>query len=167
MHGNRYTQVDGDDHLIISGTRHEKVGQAQLVEVGQEVHQKAGVKTVIDAGAEITLKAGGSFVKLDPSGVTIVGPQVRINSGGNPGKGSGQAVLKPLKPVGGEHLLGSYNQAFIATWSGTDIPATNMRYRITDAQGSIVKEGRTNELGETGVTESDAPGRLHIDILGD
>ncbi|MGP9467920.1 type VI secretion system tip protein VgrG [Halomonas citrativorans] len=167
VHGNRHTQVDGDDHLIISGTRHEKVGQALLVEAGQEVHQKAGAKTVIDAGAEITLKAGGSFVKLDPSGVTISGPQVRINSGGSPGVGSGQAVLKPLKPTGGEHLPGSYNQAFIATWSGTDIPAANMRYRITDAQGSVVKEGRTNNLGETGLTESDVPGRLHIDILGD
>ncbi|MBZ5488652.1 hypothetical protein HW452_14080 [Halomonas aquamarina] len=98
VHGHRHAQVDGDDHLTISGTRHERVGQAQLVEAGQEVHQKAGAKTVIDAGAEITLKAGGSFVKLDPSGVTISGPQVRINSGGSPGVGSGQAVMNAVLP---------------------------------------------------------------------
>ncbi|MBR9906203.1 MAG: type VI secretion system tip protein VgrG, partial [Gammaproteobacteria bacterium] len=98
VHNNRHTQVDGDDHLMIDGTRHEKVGQAQLMEAGQEIHHKAGMKVVIEAGAEITLKAGGSFLKIDPSGVTIVGPQVKINSGGSPGSGSGQAVESPLLP---------------------------------------------------------------------
>jgi type VI secretion system secreted protein VgrG len=166
VHHNRHTQVDGDDHLMIDGTRHEKIGQAQLLEAGQEIHHKAGMKVVIEAGAEITLKAGGSFLKIDPSGVTIVGPQVKINSGGSPGSGSGQAVLDPLRPRGSESGVGNYNQAFVAKWNGTDIPAANMRYRITDAQGGVVKEGRTNELGETGLTESDVPGRLHIDILG-
>ncbi|TVP42469.1 MAG: type VI secretion system tip protein VgrG, partial [Halomonas sp.] len=98
VHNNRHTQVDGDDHLMIDGTRHEKVGQAQLLEAGQEIHHKAGMKVVIEAGAEITLQAGGSFLKIDPSGVTIVGPQVKINSGGSPGSGSGQAVESPLLP---------------------------------------------------------------------
>ena len=55
-------------------------------------------QVVIEAGAEITLKAGGSFVKLDPSGVTIVGSQVKINSGGSPGRGQGQAVVLPRLP---------------------------------------------------------------------
>ncbi|MCC6075592.1 type VI secretion system tip protein VgrG, partial [Pseudomonas sp. GCM10022188] len=40
-------------------------------------------------------KAGGSFVKLDASGVTLVGPTVRINSGGAPGNGSGAAPILP------------------------------------------------------------------------
>ncbi|MCS2608394.1 hypothetical protein LLY24_03535, partial [Halomonas sp. wenzhen-202101] len=69
-----------------------------LTEAGQEIHHKAGSQVVLDAGAEITLKAGGSFVKLDPSGVTIVGAQVRINSGGSPGRGTGQAAQEPLLP---------------------------------------------------------------------
>ncbi|SDM94954.1 type VI secretion system secreted protein VgrG, partial [Franzmannia pantelleriensis] len=98
VHGSRHTQVDGDDHLIVDATRHEKYGRAQLVDAGQEVHHKAGMKVVIDAGAEITLNAGGSFVKLDPSGVTIVGPSVKINSGGSPGSGSGQAAQGPKLP---------------------------------------------------------------------
>ncbi|EWH03169.1 hypothetical protein Q427_04775 [Halomonas sp. BC04] len=98
VHGQRHTQVDGDDHLIVGGTRHEKTARAQLVEAGQEVHHKAGSKTVIDAGAEITLKAGGSFIKLDPSGITIVGAQVKINSGGSPGSGSGQGAATALLP---------------------------------------------------------------------
>src|SRR5690554_3222272 len=98
VRGQRRTQIDGDDHLIINASRHEKVGQAQLVEAGQEIHHKAGMKVVIEAGAEITLQAGGSFIKLDPGGVTIVGAQVKINAGGSPGVGSGQAVETPLLP---------------------------------------------------------------------
>ncbi|EPC03127.1 hypothetical protein L861_22725 [Litchfieldella anticariensis FP35 = DSM 16096] len=96
VHGKHHTQIDGDDHLNVGQTRHEKYGRAHLVEAGQEVHHKAGQTTVIDAGAEITLQAGGSFLKLDPSGVTIVGPQIKINSGGSPGTGSGQAVQGPI-----------------------------------------------------------------------
>ncbi len=98
MHGERRTQVDGDDHLTVGQTRHEKIGRAQLVEAGSEVHHKAGMKVVVEAGAEITLKAGGSFVKLDPSGVTIVGPSVKINSGGSPGSGTGQSAQAPILP---------------------------------------------------------------------
>ncbi|WP_035598092.1 type VI secretion system Vgr family protein, partial [Halomonas salina] len=98
VHGERRTQVDGDDHLTVGQTRHEKIGRAQLVEAGSEVHHKAGMKVVVEAGAEITLKAGGSFVKLDPSGVTIVGPSVKINSGGSPGSGTGQSVQAPILP---------------------------------------------------------------------
>ncbi len=168
VRGQRHLKVDGDDHLIVGATRHEKTARAQLVEAGQEIHHQAGSKTVIDAGAEITLKAGGSFLKLDPSGITIVGAQVKINSGGSPGSGSGQGSAAPLLPVGAEGLaMGSYDQAFVITWAGTNIPAANMRYRMTDAQGKVVQEGRTNELGETEIAQSQRPGRLHIDILED
>ncbi|TZG30797.1 type VI secretion system tip protein VgrG, partial [Halomonas eurihalina] len=98
VHGERRTQIDGDDHLSVGQTRHEKIGRAQLVEAGSEVHHKAGMKVVVEAGAEITLKAGGSFLKLDPSGVTIVGPSVKINSGGSPGSGTGQSAQAPILP---------------------------------------------------------------------
>ncbi|MDX5432752.1 MAG: hypothetical protein LPK20_04190, partial [Halomonas sp.] len=43
---------------------------------------------------------GGSFLKLDPSGITIVGAQVKINSGGSPGAGSGQGAAAALLPGG-------------------------------------------------------------------
>ncbi|MCK2184352.1 type VI secretion system Vgr family protein [Halomonas getboli] len=98
VHGERRTRIDGDDHLSVGQTRHEKIGRSQLVEAGSEVHHKAGMKVVVEAGAEITLKAGGSFVKLDPSGVTIVGPSVKINSGGSPGSGTGQSAQAPILP---------------------------------------------------------------------
>ena len=53
------------------------------------------MKVVIEAGMEITLKGAGGFVKIDPTGVTIQGTLVRINSGGAPGSGS-PGTPKPL-----------------------------------------------------------------------
>ena len=70
---------------------HQKLGQSLLVEAGSEVHHKAGMKIVMEAGAELTLKVGGSFVKIDPSGVTLSGGSIKMNSGGSPGSGSGWA----------------------------------------------------------------------------
>ena len=53
---------------------------------------------MLEAGDELTLNAGGSFLKLDGSGITIAGHKVRVNAGGSPGNGSGQAVEAPLLP---------------------------------------------------------------------
>ena len=74
------------------------LAQSLLVEAGQEVHIKAGNKIVLEAGSELTLKVGGSFVKVDPSGVTLVGPTIKMNSGGSPGSGSGWAGQMPGLP---------------------------------------------------------------------
>ncbi|WP_416234177.1 bacteriophage T4 gp5 trimerisation domain-containing protein, partial [Marinobacter sp. bablab_jr008] len=104
--GNRHHTTDGehresigaDYSLTVNGSHHSKQGKNQLVEAGTEIHHKAGMKIVIEAGAEVTLKAGGSFVKVDPSGVTVSGPLVRMNSGGRLGSGSGVGVKGPLLP---------------------------------------------------------------------
>ncbi|MER3385765.1 type VI secretion system tip protein TssI/VgrG [Pectobacterium aroidearum] len=90
--------VKGDLSLTVDASMHQKLGQALLVEAGEEVHVKAGAKVVLEAGAELTLKVGGSFVKIDPSGVTLVGPGIKMNSGGSPGYGSGWAGQLPSLP---------------------------------------------------------------------
>ncbi|HAT1546879.1 TPA: type VI secretion system tip protein VgrG, partial [Aeromonas hydrophila] len=77
---------------------HQKLGQSLLVEAGSEVHHKAGMKIVMEAGAELTLKVGGSFVKIDPSGVTLSGGSIKMNSGGSPGSGSGWGGQMPIQP---------------------------------------------------------------------
>ena len=76
----------------------EKIGTAQLTRAGREVHLKAGQKMVIEAGVELTLKAGGTFIKLNPGGITVSGPLARINAGGAPGKGSGIKIKSPVRP---------------------------------------------------------------------
>ncbi|WP_350327483.1 type VI secretion system tip protein TssI/VgrG [Pectobacterium aroidearum] len=90
--------VKGDHSMTVDASMHQKLGQALLVEAGEEVHVKAGAKVVLEAGAELTLKVGGSFVKIDPSGVTLVGPGIKMNSGGSPGCGSGWAGQLPSLP---------------------------------------------------------------------
>jgi type VI secretion system secreted protein VgrG len=98
VHGNRHEQTVANQHLTVEGTLHLKAGQAWLSECGRELHIKAGHKVVLEAGSEMTLNAGGSFLKLDGGGVTLAGPKVKINAGGSPGSGSGQAVETPLLP---------------------------------------------------------------------
>ncbi|MDX5376126.1 MAG: DUF2345 domain-containing protein, partial [Halomonas sp.] len=98
VRGNRHEQTDANQHLTVQGTLHVKAGQAWLSECGRELHIKAGHKVVLEAGSEMTLNAGGSFLKLDGGGVTLVGPTVKVNAGGSPGSGSGQAVEAPLLP---------------------------------------------------------------------
>ncbi|SFR58260.1 type VI secretion system secreted protein VgrG [Marinobacter gudaonensis] len=90
--------VGGDCSQSIGGTFHQKSAQGTLSEAGTEVHHKAGAKVVLDAGAELTISAGGSLLKLDPSGVTLSGPGIKINSGGAPGSGRGQRGLTPEMP---------------------------------------------------------------------
>ncbi|SFQ24483.1 type VI secretion system secreted protein VgrG [Geopseudomonas sagittaria] len=93
--GDRKSEVRASDHLTVGASQHVKIGNGQYVEAGQEIHLASGLKVVLEAGSELTFKAGGSFVKLDASGVTLVGPTVKINSGGAPGSGSGVAPILP------------------------------------------------------------------------
>ncbi|MEL4889459.1 type VI secretion system tip protein VgrG [Pectobacterium betavasculorum] len=90
--------IKGDYSLSVDASMHQKLGQALQIEAGQEVHLTSGNKIVLEAGAELTLKVGGSFVKIDPSGVTLVGSSIKMNSGGSPGFGSGWAGQMPIFP---------------------------------------------------------------------
>jgi type VI secretion system secreted protein VgrG len=89
VEGEYRQEVDGAWSLTVGGARDEKVGTNFAVEAGQEIHLKAGMKVVIEAGVQVTLKAAGGFVDIGPSGVTIQGTMVLINSGGAAGSGSG------------------------------------------------------------------------------
>lgn len=91
----RKTEVKKDDYLMVGGTRHVKLAVAQHMEAGDEIHLHAGERVLIEAGLEITLSANGSFIKLDPSGVTAAGPRIHCNAGGAPGVGSPAQVLAP------------------------------------------------------------------------
>ncbi|MDX1725010.1 MAG: type VI secretion system tip protein TssI/VgrG [Pseudomonas sp.] len=94
----RKVEVKPDDHLTVGQNQHIKLGTAQLTKAGREIHLKAGQKMVIEAGVELTLKAGGSFIKLDPGGITLSGPLAKINAGGAAGKGSGIGIKPPVLP---------------------------------------------------------------------
>ena len=103
----KHQEVKGDLNQKISGTLsietgadvQQKTASNYAHEVGTEAHLKANGKFIMEAGAELTLKVGGSFVKLDGGGVTIVGSQVKINSGGSAGSGSGASLKAPVDPL--------------------------------------------------------------------
>ncbi|KHL68811.1 type IV secretion protein Rhs [Pseudomonas flexibilis] len=88
-------ELKADDHLTVAGSQHLKLGTGQFIEAGEEIHLKAGQKLVIEAGSELTVQAGGSFIKLDAGGVSVVGAEVKLNSGGSAGSGAGAAPLLP------------------------------------------------------------------------
>ncbi|MBE7375825.1 type VI secretion system Vgr family protein, partial [Pseudomonas lopnurensis] len=94
-HGDRRTEVKASDHLTVGRDQHIDIGNGWFVETGDEIHYYAGDKVVIDAGMELTASGGGSFLKLDPSGITLSGATIDINSGGAAGNGSGARPILP------------------------------------------------------------------------
>ncbi|MDT4835506.1 hypothetical protein FQZ97_691730 [compost metagenome] len=94
-HGDRKTELRADDHLTVANNQHMKLGNGQFIEAGQEIHLSSGLKVVLEAGSELTLKAGGSWITLEPGGVTLSGANVKFNNGGSPGSGTPAAPLLP------------------------------------------------------------------------
>ncbi|MDX2127053.1 MAG: type VI secretion system tip protein TssI/VgrG [Aeromonas hydrophila] len=100
VEGEKRDQIKADYSLTVDTSMHQKLGQSWLTQAGQEVHVKAGAKVVLEAGSEITVKVGGCFIKVDGGGVTLVGPTIKMNSGGSAGSGTGWAGKSPLGPLG-------------------------------------------------------------------
>ena len=96
-HLDRKSEVKANDHLTVGNNQHIKIGTGQYINAGTEIHLSSGQKVVLEAGSELTFKAAGSFIKLDASGITMVGPIIKFNSGGAPGNGSGAAPIRPGK----------------------------------------------------------------------
>jgi len=86
--GERREKIGGDLSLTVTGQRNEKVGSVFAVESGQEIHLKAGMKIIIESGMQVSLVGPGGFVDIGPTGVTIQGTMVLINSGGAAGVGT-------------------------------------------------------------------------------
>ena len=107
-------KAGGDLHSQVTGNINQKVGQNLSIQVGQNlyeksgtnfaheagqvIHLKAGMTVVLEAGAELTLKVGGNFIDINPSGISIVGTMVMINSGGAAGSGCGSSPTSPKDP---------------------------------------------------------------------
>jgi len=96
--GNLNEKTGGDLSLQVGGNQWEKVGQVYASEAGQEIHLKAGMKIIIEAGMQISLIGPGGFVDIGPSGVTIQGTMVLINSGGAAGSGTSASPKDPKDP---------------------------------------------------------------------
>jgi type VI secretion system secreted protein VgrG len=113
--GKSIETVGGDANSNVTGNVNQKVGQTLSLQVGENlyeksgsnyghqageaIHLKAGMTVVLEAGTEICLKVGGNFIDINPSGVSIVGTMVMINSGGSAGSGCGSSPTDPASPT--------------------------------------------------------------------
>jgi len=93
----RKVQLKASDYLHISGSSHNQIGDAWVVEAGEHVHIKAGANLVLDAGASITLKAGGHHVVIDAGGVFS---SSEVEVGGAPAMGMAAHALLPGTAAG-------------------------------------------------------------------
>ncbi|MBU1459797.1 MAG: type VI secretion system tip protein VgrG [Gammaproteobacteria bacterium] len=148
-HADRKTEVRANDHLTVGGNQHVKIGSGHFIEAGNEIHLSSGLKVVLEAGSELTFKAGGSFIKLDASGITMVGPLIRINSGGAPANRSEAAPISPVlpkaadtAPVGEKTSTANPNQLPAPTEKGAQGP----QQLIVDVWGDPEQGGQVELL---------------------
>ncbi len=93
--GDQATSVGGDHTLKVNGSSLVNVGANFKLEAGGDIviggptfklvaDGEGGIRasTLVLKADVITLKAGGSFITIDPGGVSIVGPSILLNSGG-------------------------------------------------------------------------------------
>lgn len=86
-----YIGIDGKLNEYVKGEVVEDYQNTLQTTVKSSAELNAGSIT-LEAKTTITLKVGGNFVMIDPSGITISGLTVRINSGGA-AIGTSQAMI--------------------------------------------------------------------------
>lgn len=93
------TQVDSGGAMKLSTGAALDVAAASGIKLGTDtaVHIKANTGVMIDGGMSLTIKAGSGYIVLDAGGVSIVGPIVKINSGGS--ASPAQQAQKPQVPA--------------------------------------------------------------------
>jgi type VI secretion system secreted protein VgrG len=97
--GDQKQQVTGNVSLQVGQSRNEKVSMLHAMEAGQTIHLKGGMTVIIEAGTQLSLIGPGGFVDIGPSGVTIQGTMVLINSGGAAGSAPGASPASPDDPT--------------------------------------------------------------------
>jgi len=95
---NRTESVGSNDALTVGSNQSISVGSAYSLNANQTVYINAGMSCVIQAGMELSLVCAGNFITIGPSGVSISGTMVLINSGGAAGSGSAGQTPGPASP---------------------------------------------------------------------
>ncbi|HEX3436551.1 MAG TPA: type VI secretion system tip protein TssI/VgrG [Pseudacidobacterium sp.] len=95
---NQNEKVGMNYSLNVGMNHYNKAGMVYVVDSGEEVHIKGGMTVVIEGGMGVCMSGPGGFVSIDPSGVTIQGMMVRINSGGASLQGSPAQTQDPQAP---------------------------------------------------------------------
>ncbi|MBU6489183.1 MAG: DUF2345 domain-containing protein, partial [Burkholderiales bacterium] len=113
---------------------------------------------------EILLTSGGAYIRIKDGNIEIHAP------GSVDVKGSRRVFDGPTHISRTTPSLpsseGAYDQAFVAHWHGTGIPAAGVRYQIISGD-RVLAEGVTNERGETSLVQSHVPQDALVRLLED
>jgi type VI secretion system secreted protein VgrG len=108
VEGDQHRHVMGNNLESIDGNRNTNIGGDQVMEIGGSSAHIAGADHLMKGmnisieGQAICLKSGGNSITIDPSGVTIVGTLVRVNSGPAPPVISQAGFLQSQAPEDAE-----------------------------------------------------------------
>jgi Rhs element Vgr protein len=122
--GDDYREVRGEQHITLEaqhqkvikqnqhGTIHgnhaQHIQQTSLIQAEESAVWRSEARAIYHAGAELVLQAGGSFIKLDPGGITLSGSVVTLNQGGGAFTAGSETAVLPHRPAG-VHSSGSGN----------------------------------------------------------
>jgi type VI secretion system secreted protein VgrG len=92
--------IAAGETLSLKSTKdmHIKSGPNMGLEAQSNVYVK-GMAVVVEGATQVSIKVGGNFVDVGPSGVSIKGAMVMINSGGAAGSGSAPNPLPTTAPT--------------------------------------------------------------------
>ncbi|MFO0948996.1 MAG: type VI secretion system tip protein TssI/VgrG [Planctomycetota bacterium] len=98
--GGSYCMYVESDISMDCANLHLNANGLIAMEAGEEIHIKSTQKIVIE-GMQVSIKSGGNFIDIGPSGVSIKGSMVLINSGGAAAEGSGcePTVFESISPT--------------------------------------------------------------------
>jgi type VI secretion system secreted protein VgrG len=95
--GNSRVKIEGDSSIHVQGSCSEQIEGAYSLEAtgGIALHAQ---QISINVDNYISINGPGGFIKIDPTGVTIMGTMVLINSGGAPSVAMPTAPKDPEDP---------------------------------------------------------------------
>jgi type VI secretion system secreted protein VgrG len=108
-------KIGGDMSLEVAGAVSEDFGGNHSENTGGNLYLKAGQNTVIEAAMGLTLKVGSNFIKIDSSGIAIVGTMTKINSGGAAGSGTAGTVNTPEETIDADAAVPGADVTYAAT----------------------------------------------------
>ncbi len=92
-------KVGGSKYLEVAGDVGEQFNGNHCEQVGNRYYLNAASDLVIESGAAVTLKVGGNFIKVDATGIYVMGTVVHLNSEGSAGNGTPVALKSPDAPI--------------------------------------------------------------------
>ena len=146
--GKDTVEVTGSSTAKVGGNSTSEITGNQSTKISGTTYIKGDKPIVIESGAQISLKVGSNFIDISPSGVTIKGTMVLINSGGAAGSGS----------------LGSLNASkapAAALEASTADPGGAKTYSGSAHTGNTYQRGAALGRGSGGGGNQPPPGPTH------